>query len=565
MIRNLFTEAFLQAMGWTLLHFVWQGILVATLLAALKRVLKNQSANSRYVAACVSLLLMFAFPVATLSILSSSSVDGTTVTSYPLSMMMGYETAMHATARTGSNWNLSERFSSLAPWLISGWFAGVLLLSFRMFGGWMYTRHLKNKLTRPIRDHWQQRIAALCREIKFSRPVRILESALVQAPMVVGWLRPVILIPASALTGLTAQQLETILLHELAHIRRYDYLVNLIQTAVEILLFYHPAVWWVSRQIRIERENCCDDWAVERCGDGIAYARALTEIETLRQIPPRLAMAIEGGSLLERIQRIVGRPSQTQKQSASWIAGVIALATVVILVAGAKVPLFPDETKGADGLSPSVIWGVGVPAHDGGHGIPLSKSAQESGPSESSEGSAEEEQPLEESEPATPHKADKSRKPGLIGGLASLGYSNLTVDELIALKDHGVTPQFVRELQSAGFAHPELEELIRTKDHAVDPEFIRKIHTLGYEKLELDEFIRMKDHGVDSNYIETIRSAGFTGVSVDQLIRLRDHGVDAGFIQRAKSSGFKNLSIDQLIRLRDSGVFDDAEFGGEGI
>lgn len=565
MIGNLFTETFLQAMGWTLLHFVWQGIVVAALLAALNRLLQNQSSNSRYVAACISLLLMLAFPVATLSILSSSSVDGTTLTSYPLSMMMSHRNAMQAGARAGSDWNLSERFSSLAPWLISGWFAGVLLLSFRMFGGWMYTRHLKNKLIRPIRDHWQERITTLCREIKILRPVHILESALVQAPMVVGWLRPVILIPASALTGLTAQQLETILLHELAHIRRHDYLVNLIQAAVEILLFYHPAVWWVSRQIRIERENCCDDWAVERCGDGIAYARALTEIETLRQIPPRLAMAVDGGSLLERIQRIVERPSPTQKRSASWIAGVIALVTIVILVAGARVPLFPDETKGPDRRS--VIWEVGVPPHDGRHGIPPAKSAQESASSKSTEGSPEEDQPLEESEVAftTPDTVDKSRKPGLIGGLASLGYSNLTVDELIALKDHGVTPGFVRQLQSAGFAHPELEELIRAIDHGVDPEFIKSIHTLGYEKLELDEFIRLKDHGVDSDYIETIRSAGFDGVSVDQLIRLRDHGVDAAFIQKTISSRFRNLSIDQLIRLRDSGVFDDAEFGGEAI
>ena len=548
MITSLFTQTFLQAMSWTLLHFLWQGIVVSGLLAALNRMLKNQSANSRYVAACLSLLLMFAFPVATLLLLTSSSSGHPAILTSGLFAAAENATASQRTGEMISNWNWSEGLSNLAPWLTGGWLAGVFLLSFRMFGGWMYTRQLKNKFTSELADYWQNRFASLCREIRISRPVRILESALIQAPIVVGWFRPVLLIPASALTGLTPQQLETIIFHELAHIRRYDYLVNITQTVIEILLFYHPAVWWVSRRIRVERENCCDDWAVERCGDGIAYARALTEIELLRQISPQLAMGIDGGSLLKRIHRIVGRAEQTQKRSGSWTAGAIALATMVILLTGAKIPLFPDagDSRRMDG--------------------PTSKSAKESGPSKSSEPSPADGQSTEEedNQPATPPTAE-SGKPGFISGMVSVGYTNLTVDELIAIKDHGVTPDFVREIQAAGFAHPDLEELIRTKDHGVDPEFIRRIHGLGYETLALDDFIRMEDHGVDPDYIESIRSSGFTHVPVDQMIRLRDHGVDAGFIQKAKSSGFKNGSIDQLIRLRDAGIFEEPDFGGEGI
>ena len=105
----------------------------------------------------------------------------------------------------------------------------------------------------------------------------------------IGWLRPVILFPASALTGLSAEQLEALLAHELAHIRRYDYLVNLLQTTVETLFFYHPAVWWVSAQVRQEREHCCDDLAVAACGDVLTYARALTALEQLRGSEPQLA------------------------------------------------------------------------------------------------------------------------------------------------------------------------------------------------------------------------------------------------------------------------------------
>src|SRR5206468_7636590 len=124
--------------------------------------------------------------------------------------------------------------------------------------------------------------------------VRVLASAMARVPSTVGWHRPVILLPVSALTALTPGQIEMIVAHELAHIRRRDYLVNLMQTAIEILLFYHPAVWWLSREIRQEREHCCDDVAVAICGDPLVYARALTEIEALRSSPPQLAMAAGG-------------------------------------------------------------------------------------------------------------------------------------------------------------------------------------------------------------------------------------------------------------------------------
>ena len=130
-------------------------------------------------------------------------------------------------------------------------------------------------------------------------------SAVAQTPAVIGWIRPVVLLPASALSGLEPGQIEALLAHELAHIRRHDYLVNLLQTAVETLLFYHPAVWWVGRQMRAERENCCDDLAVAVCGDALVYARALTELEQIRIAAPRLAMAANDGSLLNRVRRLL--------------------------------------------------------------------------------------------------------------------------------------------------------------------------------------------------------------------------------------------------------------------
>src|SRR6185436_4431619 len=142
----------------------------------------------------------------------------------------------------------------------------------------------------------QHLVHTLSARLGITRAVRLVESAAVDVPSVVGWLRPAILLPISSLTGLTHQQLEMVLAHELAHIRRHDFLVNALQSVAETLLFYHPAAWWISRQIRIERENCCDDLAVATCGDAIQYARTLAQLEELRAVAAP-AVAANGGSL----------------------------------------------------------------------------------------------------------------------------------------------------------------------------------------------------------------------------------------------------------------------------
>src|SRR5262249_61512628 len=151
-------------------------------------------------------------------------------------------------------------------------------------------------------------LARLRSRLRVARPVLLLQSAAVAVPTALGTLQPVILLPFSALTGLTTEALEAILAHELAHIRRRDYLVNLLQTAVETLLFYHPAVWWISRRLRIERENCCDDLAVEVTGNARAYARALVGLEQIRSARPAFAVAANGGTTLARLARLLPAP-----------------------------------------------------------------------------------------------------------------------------------------------------------------------------------------------------------------------------------------------------------------
>ena len=159
-------------------------------------------------------------------------------------------------------------------------------------------------------------------------PVRLLESALVEVPTLIGWLRPTILVPASVFIGLTPDQLEAILAHELAHVRRYDYLVNLFQTVIETILFYHPAVWWISRKLREERENCCDDIALEVMQNRLVYVSALARLEEGRSMP--LVLTASGGSLLQRIKRIVGANNRKVSAWPLWALMIGVLAVVCL-------------------------------------------------------------------------------------------------------------------------------------------------------------------------------------------------------------------------------------------
>jgi GWxTD domain-containing protein len=238
--------------------------------------------------------------------------------------------------------------------------AGVLILSIRHLRNWTAARTLQRTGVCSAPDVWRQRLITLAARIKVSRPVMLLESGLASVPSVVGQLRPVILVPAGLLTSLPVAQIEAILLHELAHIRRYDYLVNMLQLAVESLLFYHPAVWWISGIMRAEREHCCDDMVVATGGDAYQYALALAALEetlfdkTTRHAP-QPALAATGGNLVKRIHRLLYPMNKTNSALTPLLSvGLLMMATSVALVAWQeKAPPFVAQVTQQ---SPYVKW-----------------------------------------------------------------------------------------------------------------------------------------------------------------------------------------------------------------
>jgi beta-lactamase regulating signal transducer with metallopeptidase domain len=347
----------------SLVHFLWQGALLALVLGAWLRWAKPATAATRYLAGVLTLAAMLVAPSATFLYLSSqpaapaaaglaASASGSSRDESQARQTAQAPAAPRAVPHAGGL-DADRSFQvfgvPLQVVVLAFWIAGVVTLSLRLFGGWVVARRLATRATRPVAPEIHALARRVAGRLALDRLVHIVESSVVRVPVMVGWLKPVVLLPASAMSGLTPTQIEALLAHELAHIRRHDYIVNLMQSAVETLLFYHPGVWWVSRQIRAEREHCADDLAVAVC-DRLVYVSALADLAQLTRTP-HLALAATDGSLLRRVRRLLSVPSDDPTSGSSWLPVLI-----VVLLGGAVVPavVTSRDTVNASGTGAQV-------------------------------------------------------------------------------------------------------------------------------------------------------------------------------------------------------------------
>jgi len=337
----------IEVAGWTLVHFAWQGALVALAAAVELRLLRHAAPQWRYVVACLALATMLVLPGATAWRLLSGSAEAEPVAPVRRALFLRVTPeppATHGrliigvrrTAGGPASTNPSDSAGPLVlPTLVGLWLAGVGLLFARLVGGLWRVHDLYRTARALPASRWQAASCRLSQQLGLTRFVRVVDAAFVDGPVVVGWLQPVVLLPVAALAGLTPEQVRAILAHELAHVRRHDALVNAAQTVAETLLFYHPAVWWVSSRIRTEREHCCDDVALDVSGDAYAYASALAELESWRSArPAALAMAATGGALLQRVARLLTPPARSPRGGVT-----VTLALALVLVVGWRLPL----------------------------------------------------------------------------------------------------------------------------------------------------------------------------------------------------------------------------------
>ena len=601
-VANWISPDVLRTLGWTLLHFLWQGAGLAALFAVASAVCR--SASARYALAVSALVLMLVTPVVTFTWLQRQTNSAARTGAEGASTWAETST-QNATALSGSHAPVAES-RTLQPmamlWLVEAWFLGVLVLSLRTAGGLFVIERMRRKQIKPVGEELYERCLALQRSMGLDRIIRYCECHRLDAPAVLGWFRPVVLLPARALTGLTEEQIEAVIAHELAHIRRLDCFVNLFQIATETLLFYHPAVWWVSQRIRAERENCCDDDAIAICGDAVNYARALTLMEGWRTAPA-LMMAANRSPLAARVIRLLGWDGAAGRMRVAGLAGSFVCLAGALLAGNAflgvaQAALGAGASAKQEQGSGSVIVVRPEPA------AAKERAAQAPKPSGSAEAKA---QTNREKDQKTTN-AEQAKKESYLDAMEAAGFKNLTVDELISMKIQGVTPGYVKELRELGLqptpdelvgmrvqgitpeyvremrtfdSHLNVDELIGMKVQGVTPETIREFHDLGLQpgaddligmkvqgvtpnyvkemratglKPSTDDLIGMKVQGITPEYVKSMQAAGFKDLDCDELIGAKVQGITPEFIEKARKHGFQNLTLDKLMALKHADI-----------
>ena len=349
-LEQLLPPALVRALGWTLLHSLWQGAVVALALVGLLLLLRGHSARVRYATATAALSLLLLLALATFvryyraaapAEVAQASIGAEVVMESEMPPAAAATSLATVAAPTGLQRAL-DYFDQNLPVIVLAWLLGLLAMTLRLLGGLAYVQRLRHYRVRPLGAEWQARLRTLSERAGVRRSVALLESARVRVPLVVGHLRPVILLPLGTVTGLSQSYMEAILAHELAHVVRRDYLLNLLQAVAEILFFYHPAAWFITAVLRTERENCCDDVATALIGGNpLTVARALAALAEQSLAPrptPQLALSAVGpdGSLLGRIRRLArGRTAPTFAEgfmaACVVLAGLVLLSTAVVL------------------------------------------------------------------------------------------------------------------------------------------------------------------------------------------------------------------------------------------
>ena len=602
----------LVALGWTLLHFCWQGIAVVLAYAFVDRMTRRAKSAVRYVVALCALALM---PLAVLATFANEmrSATPTYVSTNPFGKIHEASTdgivqrnpVSLASITEGRNDWLTNRTEQILPWLDGLWMLGVLLLTVRTVGGWLQLERLRRKSCGVVSAHVEQSFLRICKHVNVSRRVILRVSDQVISPMAMGVWRATVILPMSAVLRLTTEELEAVLAHELGHIRRWDYACNLLQTALETVLFFHPAVWWLSRRVRDRREICCDEIAVKCCSDPLVYAQTLLRLEEQKIMHLQLAIAQRGsgGSLLGRIRKVLGEDEPMENKVTGGVRIAVASLVVIGLLVGPKVsdavaasqPVLDHSVViGHDTVSAKIEKRLNssvanptpvnrVVATDtsvdksqsdsktaevaslklDGQGSPDLRMLQAESKAEPKgisyiDGMRDAGYPLDLNNDLNTLISLKSLgvTPEYAKQMGTLGFGKPTVHELISLKALGVTPEYIAELKQSGLGPKDFHEVTTEKALGITPEYATAMKKTGFGDLNVQELISLKAQNVTPEYVDWLKQQ-FPQITLDELRRAAVFHLDDKFIGQAKSHGFDGKDLDKLLRLKMSGLLDE--------
>ena len=616
----------MEALGWTLIHFCWQAAAIALLYRVADLALGKARSNIRYVLALAALLSMLAAAVVTLgyeemrgqqSRLALRDSDAGTVGDESGAAgalpRVDYGTdAARTVEPAGLLATLREGIRPAMPWLDVMWLVGVLFLSARTVGGWWVIQRLQRVSLVRVPPDVQYSFARLSLRLGIWWSIDLRISERIASPLAMGVMRSLVLIPASALTSLSPEQLEVVLAHELAHIRRADYLWNMVQTMIETLFFFHPAVWWVSGNLRQQRELCCDDVALECCTDPLVYATALLCLEEQRGLRPHLAMALDGhqsGGLRARIGRMLGETPRDGRESAPWsLLGVCAMLGLLLLPAHQVFAgLYPiDASTKQQATSPMMASTVVAEPHSSKIAGDPNTDAPATAPAPATASKPPAAIASRQSVPAAPvavvlppaprpfitpqpeapviaPKAEISMSPmtlwiaapaprarvqvyayaaayaqasseanaakaDYIDQMRAAGYS-VDLDKYVAMKIQGVTPEYAKSMAATGFGKPTADELIAMKIQGVDPSEVAELKAAGIEPGSYQDLIKYRIFNVSPEFVAGMKAAGYSSLPAKKLVELRIQGVTPEFAKATKQQ-WPDATVDQLVQIR---------------
>lgn len=590
----------IEGTAWTLIHFCWQAAAIAGVYRLISIAVARRTSEARYVLGLSSILAMLAAAVFTFAwemrsptsasfAAASSSVSNAAATGdFPRILAPG-DIAASQIAADRLQWFSS--LPTLMGWIDAFWVIGVLVLAARGLGGWWLIQRLRTTATSHVPEAVDAAFKRMCAALSLEKAVLLRVSGAIAGPVTVGAFRAVVLLPLSAVTLLGQDEIEVVLAHELAHVRRADFFWNLVQTLVETLFFFHPAVWWISGRVRHERELCCDDLALKICPNPVVYASALFHLEEHRSRQMRLAMALDGHqssqTLRMRIARILGEsmPSNSSRSLRPFSAAAVLAAVVVLLLPAPQV---------IAGLTPSPTPSPSVSATPSPTPSSVTRShvaVPKPHPGTAQTGPRVNPKPMQiaQAQPQTETSAPASAAssgtkttyidrmkaagydvdldkyiamkiqgvtPEYARAMSQIGFGKLSADDLVACKIHGVTPDAIAEFKKQGLEVKSIHDAVSYRIFQVTPEFAEGMKKAGFKDLDSKKLLALRVQGVTPEYAQSIAQQ-YPGATVDDVIKTKIFNINADFIAQAKSHGFNDLSLDKLVKLRISGVLDD--------
>lgn len=609
-MNNLFSDNLQNAFGWMVIHSVWQATVIAIVAGLALILLQKKSAQIRYIVANTALISVLVVAMATFYFYFEKSnnvaPEVANVIEKAKTQTIVFQQNTKELEELGQNADIKNPKSEIAgplsietfksyftrhlPLIVTIWLLGVTVFILRLLSGISYTAYLRNKMNFPTDDYWLEMLNHLKNKIGLHQTIDLVESALVRSPIVVGHLKPMILFPIGAINRLNPDEVEAILAHEIAHILRKDYLFNIIQSIIEALFYFHPAVWWLSSVVRSERENCCDDVAIKMCGNAMIYAKSLVSVQEMAFYPSQMALGFAGtkkNELLIRIQRILNQPYKNINNMEKLIATIIIIASLIGLTYAQRNVNKPENiekiTEGSyieDGNAPLSIvgfWNADIKndkvcVNFTSRGNDWNMMTNEC--YDKKDFSA---LPTQESDFQLVRESGTVNFKGKFEGNEGYGkftftgsddfkaylekelsITNMKDIDMFHLFTSNLTKQTIAFLKQNGFNKISKSQLTQLAIHGVDEPLIKEYFAaFNKNELSINKLIEFKIHGLNGNYIKEMKAI-FPSLTAENLLQGRIHGVDADYISELKAAKVDFNSFDQVVQFKIHGV--DGEF-----